>query len=1312
MTGWTVGRWQRRLWKWAAGLFAALVILLAAVIGLFRLLTPLVPSYRQQVEQWASTALQHPVQIHSMGADWSWGGPEATLQDARILSRDGKEVIVAAQEVRLSLDWRALMHRQLPRPSRVVLVGPRLELQHKADGSYLIRGLGPAKQETPTDWRASLDEVLSQTAEIVVKDGQVAIYDAGHPGAAVFRHIVLTVDSVPQDHRLEGEVVLPPELGRKLSFELRIQGQGVDFATWDWHARVTGAGLQAAKLIAYLPPDQQGYLDSGLVNVDAQADSRQGQLQSAILNLDAHNLVPAAPLGAGPAIPVVQGRFAWAREVNGWRAQLRDLQIQVGHETAWDADDLDLEFAQGEDGEHWSGDAGYLRLQDLAALAEWAPKSQEAKLLRLRSFAPQGEVSRLGVKLLLFGKQSKQWSVQGDFHRLGLRASEGWPGFDGMSGSVDMADTGGQLQLATEDGDVDFRPLFRNMMHADQLRLVARVDHDARGWRVKTDSFQVSNQDAAAHGRVGMQFPADGSAPVLDLDASVDRGDARNKSLYFPVGIMPKPVVAWLDDSIKSGEVTSGSVSIHGKTSGFPWPDNKDGRFDIQFHARHVELDYFAGWPPLKDMDADVRFLGPSLTAVAHGGTIHNLSIQDGSKAAFAELSSGVLQVDGAGKGGAGDALDVVRQGPVGAILDGDLDDFAASGPITGEVHFTLPVTHAQDFVLKGRAMLQKVDVWPLRLPALRAAQLQGAIDFGNYGVAVDQIQGTLLGGPLSLSIHTPVGHPGKPSRLTARGLADAQGIAGVLGYASERWLSGRTPWQVDGTIPMQPGTRLSDLDLELHSDLQGLAIKLPAPFTKAEAEARPLDAAIKIESGDDLSITGVYQAALSLRLDLLPKDGRADFDRGELRIGGASAQRPARPGFSVDGYLGVFDWDEWKPLLPEGSGGDAQAGAPVKRGAVPGFVGDIDLRLGRLSGFGQDLDQVHLDLQRATDGWKGRLDSTPVAGSFTVPGTVDPSHPIVLDMERVQLADNAAGVKPAVMTEPVPSRPIQVDPRSVPALRFTAKQFQFGRMSLDNISLALVPRPDGIAFEDVKVTDPSFTITGNGTWLVTPAGQQRTALNADVESKDVQKSLQSLGFDPGLTGDKGSIVAALNWDDSPMGQVVPSLGGKIHISLQDGQILEVQPGAGRLFGLLSINALPRRLLLNFSDVFSKGFGYDSIDGDFLLQSGDAYTQNLLIKGPAASIHLVGRTGLAKHDFDQALIVDASVGSSLPLVGALAGGVGVGAIVFLLTEIFQKPLTKAGEVRYHLTGSWDNPSLTKVPGAISAPVAATAAKKP
>ena len=198
------------------------------------------------------------------------------------------------------------------------------------------------------------------------------------------------------------------------------------------------------------------------------------------------------------------------------------------------------------------------------------------------------------------------------------------------------------------------------------------------------------------------------------------------------------------------------------------------------------------------------------------------------------------------------------------------------------------------------------------------------------------------------------------------------------------------------------------------------------------------------------------------------------------------------------------------------------------------------------------------------------------------------------------------------------------------------------------------------------------------------------------LHSRDVAKTLRAFGYQAGITGDQGELQASLNWQGGPFGEILKTLNGKVHLKLQHGQLLEVKPGVGRIFGLLSINALPQRLLLNFSDVFGKGFAYDSIEGDFTLAQGNAYTSDMTVAGPAAKIHVIGRTGLVSHDFDEALIVDTSVGSTLPVVGALAAGVGVGAVVWLLTEVFKKPISAAGEVRYHLTGTWDNPVLENV----------------
>ena len=1307
-----MGKWQRRLWKWSAGAFAALVILLATVAGLFRLLTPLVPSYRLQIEQWASTQLHHPVEIHSMGADWSWIGPEVTLQDARILSQDRSHEIVAAQEVRLSLDWRAVIHGRLPKPSRVVLVGPRLEVERDLQGQYSIRGLGKPAQGEATDWRATLQEVLGESAEIVVQDGQLTLFDARRPGPLTFRRIGLRIDNTPADHRLHGEVLLPAELGKGFSFDLAIQGEGIDFGKWDWQLQSKGQSLQLAKLLAFAPLEHP-YLSGGNADLSLDADSKQDQLQRVALGVDAHNLVAAPPLGE-TSLPLLQGDFEVLRTDTGWRTQGRNVVLQRAGGAAWAKDDMDLEFGHATDGDNWSGDAGFLRLQDLAVLTAWLPPFAVEQVKRVQAFAPTGDVSGLTFKLRWDGKSKTAlgWAVKAGFSELGVHAAEGFPGFAGLDGDIDMADSGGQMRIDAPALQLDFRPLFRGVFRGS-AHLLARANHDVQGWRVATDSFQVSNADAAAHGRVSMQFPADGTAPVLDLDATVERADVHNKSLYLPVGIMPLQVVSWLDHSLKSGEVTSGTVAIHGKTSDFPFWDDKKGTFDIQFHVQHLELDYFPGWPGIKDLDADVRFLDQGLSAKAHGGSIDGLSIGDGTQAAFADLTSGVLKVDGIAKGPAAGGLDFLRGGPLKSSLDGLLDGFDAKGDVGVDVHFTLPVKEANDFTLQGSAVMHEVSTWHRAAPALAASHLNGTVGFDKYGFFTTGVQGQLLGGPLSVTVQES--HTAQAAILVdGRGEGNSAAIAAALGYGSERWLEGRSAWQIQGRVPMQSGAQ--GVDLQFHSDLAGLALKLPAPFGKVATEVRPLQVELKQEASQELSVIGGYDDALGLRLEFSTRKGESGFDRGELRIGEGSAPVPAAPGLGIAAALDSFDWDEWKPLLPPASPDASADTQPGDRSSVvPDFLRSIDVTVGHASGFDQSIDDLHLALARNNAGWLGHVDSAPLLGSVAVPVKVDADHPIVLNMDKVLLADKSGGLKQLAKQAADPNRPkgatAKLDPRSIPALRFSIKQFQFGAMALSNLSLGLVPRPDGIVLEDVKVFDPSFAVSGDGVWTISPAGQQRTTLNADMESKDVGRSLQSLGFDGGLTGEKGSIVASINWRDSPMGDVVPTLGGTIHVDLRNGQITEVKPGAGRLFGLLSITALPRRLLLNFSDVFGKGFGYDSITGDFSLQEGDAYTQNLLIKGPAASIQLLGRTGLAKQDFDEALIVDTSVGSTLPVVAGLAAGLVPGAVVFLLTEIFQKPLTKAGEVRYHLTGTWEAPVLTKMSSS-PAPAAATGKPKP
>ena len=146
---------------------------------------------------------------------------------------------------------------------------------------------------------------------------------------------------------------------------------------------------------------------------------------------------------------------------------------------------------------------------------------------------------------------------------------------------------------------------------------------------------------------------------------------------------------------------------------------------------------------------------------------------------------------------------------------------------------------------------------------------------------------------------------------------------------------------------------------------------------------------------------------------------------------------------------------------------------------------------------------------------------------------------------------------------------------------------------------------------------------------------------------------------------------------------------------MDQGSMINLEPGAGRMWGLLSFSALPRRLALDFRDVFNRGLVFDEVAGDFVLVDGNAYTDNLLLTGPVADIGVVGRTGLRNEDYQQQAVVTAEPGKVLPTMGFLAGP-GIGAALLLFTQIFKEPLKGIGRASYCVSGDWDAPVVERL----------------
>ena len=224
---------------------------------------------------------------------------------------------------------------------------------------------------------------------------------------------------------------------------------------------------------------------------------------------------------------------------------------------------------------------------------------------------------------------------------------------------------------------------------------------------------------------------------------------------------------------------------------------------------------------------------------------------------------------------------------------------------------------------------------------------------------------------------------------------------------------------------------------------------------------------------------------------------------------------------------------------------------------------------------------------------------------------------------------------------------------------------------------------------------DDTFGINATGRWLIDPTDPSgsRTYVSGTLTSTDVEPTMARLDFAPGIVSKEMTVGFDVGFSGGPRADFLESLDGDVSVEFGAGQLEEVEPGAGRMFGLMSVTALPRRLSLDFRDVFNKGFGFDKIAGRFRIVDGESYTCDLSLEGPAADIGIVGRASLVNRDYDQTAVVSANFGNTLPIMGAVVAGPQAAAALLIFSQIFKKPLQEVGQVYYSIGGSWDEPAM-------------------
>jgi uncharacterized protein YhdP len=461
----------------------------------------------------------------------------------------------------------------------------------------------------------------------------------------------------------------------------------------------------------------------------------------------------------------------------------------------------------------------------------------------------------------------------------------------------------------------------------------------------------------------------------------------------------------------------------------------------------------------------------------------------------------------------------------------------------------------------------------------------------------------------------------------------------------------------------------------------------MPSPLSKQAGEALPLDLSLRAHD-DGFTVSG----RLGSRLNLTAEEAGGRW-RLAAGLGQAAPALPSGSGFEVAGSvprLDLTDWSDWLSRLPAAPAGNAQVSG-----------GRVRLQLERLVYGNLSLQDVALDARRARDEWRMTLSGDSVDGEVIVPLPIDSGRVVAVDLGRLDLARSLAE-QPAGDLEqaPVPGQTRTHVPTDFPPISLLVENLHFGELALGRVRIESHARDDGIEIEQIDVAGPHLELSGYGRWILGDAGPV-TEFEGRLISTDLPTLLQTLGHETQFEAARAQVDLDGRWMGAPLDFALSRLSGTMQLLMVDGSIPEAQPGAGRLVGLISLGAMPRRLMLDFRDVFGQGLKFDRIEGAFELAGGVARTEGLKLKSPAADITVRGLTDLGAQTYNQTVVVEPGVGGTLPVLGGLAGGPAGAAAGLILRSLLERPLQGIAEARYRVTGPWADPTVELV-GARSA----------
>lgn len=1265
-------------------LLSVLVIFAAIAIIVLGILTPYLNSRLPNIEAWASQTLEMPVTIENVHLSWYQYDPELTLNNVTFLSKDSKTPIMQIAKVRVFFSlFKSLWERQ-PVLDGVMVRGADLVVKQDAKGEFVVQGF-PAiggYQDQPYAKESKFSDVvawLSSQPRLYLQD--IDIRYTGMQNIARYVTLYnLSLKNEGKKHTILGSALLHQALPTKVTLATQWVGDVLDLPHMNARVYLYVSGLSLSQWWQGL--SYQGWgLKDGLVSAKTWATWNQGQwqrVQSRFMLYDA-SLYSATDHSVHP-IDRLSADMGWERsgdqQIFAADDVLLDLPSHLWPSTSFY---VVLKPSANQTLLPTQIRTGYLNISDVLPFMLATSGSLPSSLREfITQTQLQGDITDADISLNPDAPSLQSTQIHLGVSRLKLAPYKAYPGIENFSGVFGFNGTAGDLQLNSDHAVFTYDKAFTKPVQLGNVQGSLSFQQDAKAhWQVNIPKLAIQN-DVLALSLNDSSLTFDQALPTVNLKGNVSIAAAEHVAPYFPLRVFSPGLNEWLSAAFLAGRAEHGHFVLRGNLADFPF-DKNNGEFSVLAQVKDMTLRYAPDWPLVDNIQASLSFSGRNMTVKADQANVLSIPVS-GVLAVIPNLGSddpnmlelSNIQVNTDFSNG----LAFVQQSPLQKTIGRMFKDVAVNGPMALSLKLTVPLDNPDNTVVNGQITLSdaRMNLVPWRLSI---DQLNGLVNFSEKSTDASALQGRLFGQPLSLSLATIA--PAKaPSFVQAKVVTQCQ-LNDI-----EDWLHVPVTQVATGTANLAATLNLAfdqPVQINLQTDLQGVAIKLPAPYGKPANTALPFSADLTLQDNQPLKAKVSYGALLQAALFLQAKNDSFDLIAANVVIGKGNPAWPTTNGLTVDANFDTLDTDTIKAYQSQMGGGHLPSMLPLKR---------VNINANKVALFGQNFTNAVINAQPISPYWVVNLRSDQIIGSLKVPMTLTPRSQITANLDRVNLQLSSSG------------QTLDINPRTIPALSINANNVAWNGMQLGAVYIQTEATSAGMAIRQLQLRSTGVSVDSTGSWLQN-GSKNTTQLDGAITATALSTWLSQLGVDAhNLVATKGQAKFNLQWRAAPSDLALKTLSGNVNIVLGQGRIVDVgdTSGAkmdlGKMLSIFSLQTIPRRLSLDFSDVFQKGYSFDSFKGDFNFTNGNAITKNSRFDGPVARVGINGGIGLASKTYNFTLSVTPYVTSSIPVAAAIISGPVAGIAALAVNKIISSQIAKATTYYYAVGGSWSNPTWAEL----------------